>query len=109
MQMNLGVRWREPRLSQQDADDGRGSVRRVGKDNYYYFYELNSAVGLGQLSDFEKTTFQALDTKFVRRLWVPDLYVSNMKYGSRVLTDYDGRLFVLNGREIFYRQVHAVV
>ena len=77
IQMYLGVRWREPRIS-------RTTNRNI--------------------THFGEDSFTALDTKFVRHLWVPDVYVYNMKYGSRVLKDLDGRLFVVNNDEIFYRQ-----
>ena len=82
LQMYLGIRWTEPRLS--------GPFKTFY--DYYDEYE------------YENSTFFAMDTKFIRHLWVPDLYVFNMKYGSRTLKDFDGRLFVFNGNEIFYRQ-----
>ena len=74
IQMYLGVRWTEPRMS--------GPVKQEEEDydyyqDYYYYFSNDS--------------FVALDTKFVRHLWIPDLYVYNMKYGSRVLKDFDGK------------------
>ena len=72
IQMYLGVRWTEPRMS--------GPDRSKEEEDYYDYYYY-----------FSNDTFVALDTKFVRHLWVPDLYVYDMKYGSRVLKDFDGK------------------
>ena len=79
IQMYLGVRWTEPRMS-GPSPQGEEDVTSED-DNYYYedYYDY-----------FSNDSFVALDTKFVRHLWVPDLYVYHMKYGSRVLADFDG-------------------
>ena len=98
--MNLGVRWKEPRIFRAEPrvketvdivyKDERtkrqaenASSRANEDDEYYYVYEYEEEV----------PNIVPLDTKFVRHLWVPDVYVHNMKYGSRMLTDFDGEGF----------------
>ncbi|XP_023322339.1 gamma-aminobutyric acid receptor subunit delta [Eurytemora carolleeae] len=48
--------------------------------------------------------YQAIETQFIENLWVPDIYVYNMERINRVLTDHKGRLFVVNGQDIYFRQ-----
>ena len=64
---------------------------------------------------------QAVSTRFVENLWVPDIYIYHMNKINRVLTDYKGgdggicsqlhitgpalgQLFIVNGRDIYFRQ-----
>lgn len=76
VQMYLGVRWTEPRIYSKSGNST--------KDDYVY----DGAQYLNNEYDYE--TFSPVDTKFVRHLWVPDIYVYHMKYGSRMLKDFDG-------------------
>jgi len=71
MQMILGVRWYEPRISgpntKKRANFGRQIYDYGDEYRYYYLYDDDSNHDSDQLSDFSNTTFHALDTKFVRR------------------------------------------
>ena len=49
-------------------------------------------------------TLQAVSTRFVSNLWVPDIYIYHMNKINRILTDYKGQLFIVNGKDVYYRQ-----
>ena len=52
----------------------------------------------------ETVSVQAVSTTFIQNLWVPDIYIYSMNSINRILTDYKGRLFIVNGNEILFRQ-----
>ena len=63
--------WFEPRMLGRDGTPLRLNSSRDGAPSQVYF---------------------TLDTKFAKNLWVPDVYIYHLKYISRSLKNYQGRL-----------------
>ena len=40
--------------------------------------------------------FQAISTRFIDNLWVPDIYIYHMKGINRILTDFKGNKYLPN-------------